>query len=71
MICDEEAGEQFPLVEYSVSPRVLAAPLHRHSREDEFSYVLRGRLGALLGEQVVFAEQGDLVSKPRNQWHTF
>ncbi len=71
MIWGEEAGEQFSLVEHPMSPRALAAPLHRHSREDEYSYVLRGRLGALLGDDVVFAEPGDLVFKPRNQWHTF
>jgi gentisate 1,2-dioxygenase len=28
-------------------------------------------MGAQLGEDVVFAEAGDLVFKPRNQWHTF
>ena len=71
MIWGEEAGERFSLVEHPMSPHALAAPLHRHSREDEYSYVLRGRLGALLGDDVVFAEPGDLVFKPRNQWHTF
>jgi hypothetical protein len=30
-----------------------------------------GQLGALLGDQEVFAEPGDLVFKPRSQWHTF
>ncbi len=71
MIWGAEAGEQFALVEHPMSPRALAAPLHRHAREDEYSYVLRGRLGALLGDDVVFAKPGDLVFKPRNQWHTF
>lgn len=71
MIWGAEAGEQFSLVEHPMSPSALAAPLHRHTREDEYSYVLRGRLGALLGDEVVFAEPGDLVFKPRNQWHTF
>ena len=28
-------------------------------------------MGALLGDEVVFAEPGDLVFKPRGQWHTF
>ena len=28
-------------------------------------------MGAQLGEEVVYAEQGDLVVKPRDQWHTF
>jgi len=33
--------------------------------------VLEGRVGALLGDEVVYGEPGDLVFKPRNQWHTF
>jgi hypothetical protein len=40
-------------------------------REDEYSYVLEGRLGALLGDDVVYGEPGDLIFKPRGQWHTF
>jgi uncharacterized cupin superfamily protein len=54
-----------------MSPRALAAPLHLHTREDEYSFVLEGRMGALLGDDVVEAGPGDLVHKPRNQWHTF
>jgi mannose-6-phosphate isomerase-like protein (cupin superfamily) len=71
MIDGDEAGERFSLVEHPMSPRALAAPLHRHNREDEYSYVLEGRLGALLGDDVVVAGPGDLVFKPRGQWHTF
>ena len=54
-----------------MSPRALAAPLHLHTREDEYSFVLEGRMGALLGDDVVEAGPGDLVFKPPNQWHTF
>jgi mannose-6-phosphate isomerase-like protein (cupin superfamily) len=71
MIDGPEAAERFSLVEHPMSPRALAAPLHRHTREDEYSYVLEGRMGALLGDDVVVAGPGDLVHKPRNQWHTF
>src|SRR2546423_372082 len=71
MIDGAEADERFSLVEHPMSARALAAPLHRHAREDEYSYVLTGRMGALLGDEVVFAEAGDLVFKPRGQWHTF
>jgi mannose-6-phosphate isomerase-like protein (cupin superfamily) len=71
MIDGAEAGERFSLVEHAMSPRALAAPLHMHTREDEYSYVLEGRMGALLGDDVVEAGPGDLVFKPRNQWHTF
>ena len=66
-----DASERFSLVEHPMSPRALAAPLHRHTREDEYSYVLEGRMGALLGDEVVEAGPGNLVHKPRNQWHTF
>ncbi|HEX8712402.1 MAG TPA: cupin domain-containing protein [Terracidiphilus sp.] len=71
MIDGGESGERFSLVEHPMSAHALAAPLHRHAREDEYSYVVRGRMGALLGDEVVFAQPGDLVFKPRNQWHTF
>jgi mannose-6-phosphate isomerase-like protein (cupin superfamily) len=71
MIDGEDAGGDFSLVEHPLSPRALAAPLHRHTREDEYSFVLEGRMGALLGDDVVEAGPGELVFKPRNQWHTF
>jgi len=71
MIDGEDAGGDFSLVEHPLSPRALAAPLHRHTREDEYSFVLEGRMGALLGDDVVEAGPGDLVHKPRDQWHTF
>jgi quercetin dioxygenase-like cupin family protein len=71
MVSGEESGGGFALVEHPMAPRVLGAPLHRHSREDEYSYVLEGRVGALLGDEVVYGEPGDLIFKPRNQWHSF
>ena len=66
-----ETGGGFSLVEHPMAPRALAAPLHRHTHEDEYSYVLEGRMGADLGGEVVYAEPGDLVFKPRGQWHAF
>jgi mannose-6-phosphate isomerase-like protein (cupin superfamily) len=71
MIDGDDAEKRFSLVEHPMSPRALAAPLHLHTREDEYSFVLEGRMGALLGDDVVEAGPGDLVFKPRNQWHTF
>lgn len=71
MVWSEESGGGFSLVEHPIPPRTLAAPLHRHANEDEYSYVLEGRMGAQLGDEVVYAEKGDLVFKPRDQWHTF
>jgi mannose-6-phosphate isomerase-like protein (cupin superfamily) len=59
------------IVEHWVPPHTLAAPLHRHSREDEYSFVLKGLMGAQLGERTLTAQLGDVVFKPRNEWHTF
>jgi mannose-6-phosphate isomerase-like protein (cupin superfamily) len=66
-----DASNCFALVEHPLRPRTLAAPMHRHHREDEYSFVLEGTMGALLGDAVVTANPGDLIFKPRNQWHTF
>jgi mannose-6-phosphate isomerase-like protein (cupin superfamily) len=62
---------RFAVVHHPIAPHALAAPLHRHDREDEYSYVVRGRLGAQLGNDVVTAHPGTWVRKPRRQWHTF
>ena len=71
MIDGADAAERFSLVEHPMSAHALAAPLHRHTREDEYSYITEGRVGALLGDDVVIGDPGDLIFKPRNQWHTF
>ena len=66
-----DTGGRLSLVEHSAPPGTLIAPLHRHSREDEFSLVLEGRLGAVSDGEEVEAGPGDLVWKPRHAWHTF
>ena len=71
MLWGEQTDGGLSVVEHPMPPRALAAPLHRHTREDEYSFVLEGRMGALLGDEVVEAQAGDFVFKPRNQWHTF
>jgi mannose-6-phosphate isomerase-like protein (cupin superfamily) len=71
LVAAAESGGGFALVEHLLAPRRLAAPVHRHRREDEYTYVLEGRVGALLGDEEVFVEPGRLLFKPRSQWHTF
>ena len=71
LVWGEESGGGFSLVEHPIPPRSLAAPYHRHEGVDEYSFVLEGRMGALLGDEVIYAEGGDLAFKPRDQWHTF
>ncbi len=71
MISGEDSGGGFALVEHLMPPRTLAAPLHRHSREDEYSFVLEGRVGARFDDEEVVGEVGQLILKPRGEWHTF
>src|SRR5918994_956727 len=71
LVWGEESGGGFSLVEHPIPPRSLCAPLHRHDGVDEYSFVLEGRMGALLGDEVIYADAGELAFKPRDQWHTF
>jgi len=65
------AGEGFALVEHPIAPRTLAAPMHTHEHEDEYSYVLEGEVGVQIGDEVRYATAGDLVVKPRRIPHAF
>jgi quercetin dioxygenase-like cupin family protein len=64
-------GEGFSLVEHPIAPRTLAAPMHVHEHEDEYSYVLEGEVGVQVGDEVRYAKAGDFVFKPRGIWHAF
>jgi quercetin dioxygenase-like cupin family protein len=68
---DPERGGGFSLVEHPIAPRALAAPLHTHTHEDEYSYVLDGEVGVQIGDEVTVARAGDLVFKPRGIQHAF
>ena len=71
MIDGADTEGRFALVQHSFAPKALAAPMHRHRNEDEITYVLSGQIGAVIEGQEVVAEPGDLLFKPRGQWHTF
>jgi mannose-6-phosphate isomerase-like protein (cupin superfamily) len=71
MVDGADTDQRFALVQHHFAPRALAAPVHRHHLEDEFMFVLTGSIGAVLGDEEVRAEPGDLLFKPRDQWHTF
>lgn len=71
LIEGHHTGGRFALVEHRFEPHSLAAPMHRHHREDEYTFVLRGQIGAVIDGSEVLASAGDLIFKPRGQWHTF
>ena len=61
----------FALIEHTIPPRALAAPMHVHKHEDEYSFVLTGCMGAQIGDEVIEARPGELVMKPRGIPHAF
>ena len=67
----DETGGRFALLEHTIPPRALAAPMHTHEREDEFSMVLQGHVGAQVGDEVIVAGPGELIRKPRGVPHAF
>jgi quercetin dioxygenase-like cupin family protein len=71
MIDGDQTNGAFSLVEHPLPPRALGAPLHTHKHEDEYSYVLEGRIGLQLGDEELVARVGDLVFKPRGVRHAF
>jgi quercetin dioxygenase-like cupin family protein len=71
LIDSADTDGRFALIEHKIPPRALAAPMHTHEREDEYSYVLSGRMGAQIGDDVVEAGPGELVVKPRGIPHAF
>jgi quercetin dioxygenase-like cupin family protein len=71
MIGGEETKSNFALVEHPIGPRALAAPMHTHKHEDEYTYVLEGEVGFQIGEEDLVARPGDLVFKPRGVPHAF
>jgi mannose-6-phosphate isomerase-like protein (cupin superfamily) len=71
LIRGEATGGRFALLEHEIPPRALAAPMHVHQREDEYSFVLEGRVGVQIGDEDGEAGPGELVIKPRGVPHAF
>jgi mannose-6-phosphate isomerase-like protein (cupin superfamily) len=58
------------IVEF-LNPPGFAAPLHRHTVEDEVFLLLAGRARFFCGDEVLGAGPGDVVLLPRGIPHTF
>jgi mannose-6-phosphate isomerase-like protein (cupin superfamily) len=59
------------VVEHTLTPKALAAPLHRHQHEDEVSYVVEGQIAVLQRDEVTIVGPGGYIVKPRGIFHTF
>jgi quercetin dioxygenase-like cupin family protein len=70
-IAPEDSESGVAVVEHRLSPKTLGAPIHRHVREDEISYVLEGELTVQADGDVSTVHAGEFVVKGRDVWHTF
>jgi mannose-6-phosphate isomerase-like protein (cupin superfamily) len=64
-------GGSFTVVEHPLEPHALAGPVHTHTNEDEYSYVLEGTVGARIGDTELVAGPGTWILKPHGVPHTF
>jgi quercetin dioxygenase-like cupin family protein len=70
LVSSESNGGAFALMEYDIPPKTLVAPLHTHTREDEYSFVISGAVGTQIGDETIVGEARQLLTKPRGIPHT-
>lgn len=66
----DSTGGNLGLIE-QLAPQGAGSPLHIHTREDEWFYVIEGELTLWVGGEVIVAPAGSFVFGPRNIPHTF
>jgi hypothetical protein len=71
LVWSEESGGGFSLVEHPIPAARSAPRCTATSASTSTASCWRGGWGALLGDEVIYAEAGELAFKPRDQWHTF
>jgi quercetin dioxygenase-like cupin family protein len=63
-----DSGGALAALEITIPPGTLVKP-HNHTREDEYTVVLDGTVGARVGDRVVEAAAGASMVKPRGTPH--
>jgi quercetin dioxygenase-like cupin family protein len=66
----ETTGGAVAVIEH-LAPRGAGSPLHVHSREDEWFYVIEGELTLWVGGETIVAPAGSFVFGPKGIAHTF
>ena len=70
-VAPHDGENDVAVVEHTLAPGKLAAPLHRHTNEDEISYIIEGQMGVQEGGNTFIVETGESAVKSRGIWHTF
>jgi len=63
-----DCGGSLAVLEVEIPVKTLVKP-HTHAREDEFSLVIEGTVGARVGDRVLEAGPGTYLVKPRGVPH--
>jgi quercetin dioxygenase-like cupin family protein len=66
----DASGGSLKIEEWGLPPGEMIPP-HTHAREDECSFVLEGEMMCYVGGEVLLAQQGSYVLKPRGVSHAF
>lgn len=69
-IAAADTAGRYTIVE-ETTPPLSGPPLHQHSREDEWFYILEGEYRFQVGDRFITAKAGDSLFGPRNTPHTF
>jgi quercetin dioxygenase-like cupin family protein len=67
-VTSADSGGALAALEVTIPPRTLVKP-HSHSREDEYTVVLAGTVGARVGDRVLETGAGASLVKPRGTPH--
>lgn len=66
----ETTGGSVAVIEH-LAPHGAGSPLHVHTREDEWFYVIEGELTLWVGGETIVAPAGSFVFGPKGIPHTF
>ncbi len=69
MIVGDDTQGRFSAQSAVLAPRALVMP-HSHQREDEYTFVYRGRIGGLIGDDELEVAEGSFLFKPRGVPHS-
>lgn len=70
-VLSESVGGSAAIVEHTLDAKCLGAPMHKHTHENEISYVIEGELSVIQNGEVQIARPGEYVVKPKEIFHTF
>jgi quercetin dioxygenase-like cupin family protein len=70
-VLSHSVGGSAAIVEHTLEARSLGAPMHKHTHENEISYVIEGELSVIQNGEVQTAGPGQYIVKPKGIFHTF